>query len=60
MYNTIYYNVDHPCRLVLCGRLVTALHVASEKGHGGIVELLVKHGAKVRVQKAYVRLKLYT
>ena len=28
-------------------RLVTALHMASEKGHGGIVELLTKHGAKV-------------
>ena len=28
-------------------RLVTALHMASDRGHGGIVELLVKHGAKV-------------
>ena len=28
-------------------RMMTALHVASEKGHGAIVELLVKHGVSV-------------
>ena len=35
----------HVC--VLFVRMVTALHIASEKGQAGIVELLTKHGAKV-------------
>lgn len=38
--------MENICVYVSC-RMVTALHIASEKGHGGIVELLTKHGAKV-------------
>ena len=35
------------CLYVCVIRMMTPLHVASEKGHGAIVELLTKHGARV-------------
>ena len=35
------------CALCVSIRMMTPLHVASEKGHGAIVELLTKHGARV-------------
>ena len=47
------------CVLCVVCRLVTALHVASEKGHGGIVELLTKHGAKVNERDHLGQTPLY-